>query len=184
MSEQINECIQYTSPDPCSECIYVGDNILPVPLSNPRRNRKQFTQPISGSHCCIMEFLTTNGLKPQPKKKKKTNPQPRANSSLRGRVKRGLKWQPATKGVFLSSVRNGRGWDKTQECGRLFVAVGSTGLSGGREHPDCRAWGLLSSVQELSLAPFKLLQTQVPSPQRHKLQWPVLGRVQTDPVYR
>ena len=74
MSEQINECIQYASPDPCSECIYVGDNILPVPLSNPRRNRKQFTQPISGSHCCIMEFLTTNGLKPQPKKKKKNKP--------------------------------------------------------------------------------------------------------------
>ena len=32
MSKQINECIQYTSPDLGSECIYVGDNILPVPL--------------------------------------------------------------------------------------------------------------------------------------------------------
>ena len=115
MSKQINECIQYTSPDPGSECIYVGDNILPVPLWGPRRNRKQFTQPIAGSHCCIMKFLITNGLKPQhlPPQKKNIKPQPRANSSLRGRVKRGLKWQPATKGIFLSSVRNGRGWDKT-----------------------------------------------------------------------
>ena len=103
VSEQINAYIQYASPDLGSECIYVGYNILLVPLWGPRRNRKQLTQPISGSHCCIMKFLTTNGLKPQP----------RANSSLRSRVKRGLNRQPAAKGFFLSSVRNGRGRGQT-----------------------------------------------------------------------
>lgn len=62
-NKQINE--SSNMPALGNECIYVGDNILPLSLWGPLISRKVFTQPVSGSYCCITKFPKTNGLKQQ-----------------------------------------------------------------------------------------------------------------------